>query len=478
MKKNRIVDSCPVSLREVVELNIIGLTHEAQGVGQVSGYTLFIDGAIPGDVVKAEVTKCNKSYGFAQLVEVVVASKDRVVAPCHVFSACGGCQLQHMAYDAQLQWKQRHVIDQLQRIGKLHEVQAEPYHVHPTMGMSESWRYRNKVQIPIARGVNGEIEMGFYAKRSHQVVDTNTCLIQHEVADQIAAAIREQATKLNVAPYDEQSHTGCLRQVMVRAGYHSGEVMVVLVTNSRHLPEKDSFIKAIRDAAPQVVSIIHNINDRRTNVIFGEQFHLLWGKETIVDSINDIQFEISARSFYQVNPIQTELLYTQAVAYAGLTGKEIVVDAYCGIGTISLFLARHARHVYGMEVVATAIDDARTNAELNRIENVTFEVGLAEEVLPKWREQGVDVDVIVVDPPRKGCDVAFLQTAIAMAPTKIVYVSCNPSTLARDVRMLAEHGYQLVEVQPVDMFPHTTHVECVALIERVSDSFKDSPSDF
>ncbi len=465
-RKNKVRRTeLPVREGASYECEVVGLTHDGAGVAQFEGYTLFVAGALPNERVRLRVTKAKKSYGFAALQEVVRPSSERVLPPCSIFERCGGCQLQHLDYAAQLQWKRQTVVDSLARIGKLSEVQAEAYAIHGTIGMDEPWRYRNKVQVPVASR-SARVIAGFYARGTHDVIDMETCHIQHEWADQVVAVVKQVAERLGIAAYDEQTHSGCLRQVMVRVGFSSGQLMVVLVTNGRELPKAEALVAEIREQLPQTVSILQNINNERSNVILGKVTNLLWGEEVIVDAIGDVQFAISARSFYQVNPVQTHVLYEKALAYAGLSGEETVIDAYCGIGTITLFLARLAKRVYGVEVVEEAIVDARRNAALNGIENVEFEVGEAEHVMPAWRERGVNADVVVVDPPRKGCDERLLLTMAAMKPQRIVYVSCNPATLARDVRVLVERGYRLVEVQPVDMFPQTTHVECVALLER------------
>jgi len=305
---------------------------------------------------------------------------------------------------------------------------------------------------------------GFYARGSHRIVDMETCLIQHEHNDEVVAAVKSIGSHLGISAYNEETGRGLLRHVVVKKAFRTGEMMLVLVTNGKDIPHQDAWIGSIREQIPHVASICQNVNTKQTNVIFGDETRVLWGRDVIYDYIGDVQFAISARSFYQVNPAQTEVLYGKTVEYAGLTGKETVIDAYCGIGTISLFLAQHAEKVYGVEIVREAIEDARANAVLNGMKNVVFEVGASEDVIPKWKEQGITADVIVVDPPRKGCDPRLLETILAMKPERVVYVSCNPSTLARDLRVLEDGGYSTVEVTPVDMFPHTVHVESVALL--------------
>lgn len=470
------LEGVPVGKNDVATLEIIGMNHDGEGVGRVEGYTLFVPAALPGEVVQVKVLKTKKQYGYAKLLEIVKPSAERVSAPCAIYDQCGGCQLQHFSYEGQLAWKRQHVVDALERIGKLRvagskntQLEADPaagdlgaaIQVLPTLGMADPWRYRNKGQVPI--GVtDGGLVGGFYARGSHRIIDMETCLIQHEHNDAAVAVVKALGSELGISAYNEETGRGLLRHVVVKKAFRTGEIMLVLVTNGRDIPHLDAWIGSIRDRLPDVVSICQNINTRRTNVIFGEETQVLWGREVIYDYIGDVQFAISARSFYQVNPVQTEVLYRKTVEYAGLTGKETVIDAYCGIGTISLFLAQHAEQVYGVEIVKEAIEDARANAALNGMKHVTFEVGASEDVIPRWKEQGIEADVIVVDPPRKGCDPRLLETILEMKPERVVYVSCNPATLARDLRVLEDGGYTTVEVTPVDMFPHTVHVESVA----------------
>ncbi len=467
----------PVTAGQSIELDIVGLTHEGEGVGRYEGYTLFVAGALPGERVRAEVFRVGKSFGKAAMRQLIAASPDRRAAPCPLYESCGGCQLQHLDYAAQLRWKRRHVMDNLIRIGKLPVAGAdaggssvewgdpdrEPVVVHETIGMAEPWRYRNKAQVPIGRGEAGLIG-GFFEEGSHDIVDMEACLIQQEENEETVRAVKDAARTLGISAYDRLAGKGLLRHVVVRHAASTGQRMVVLVTNGRDLPHEAELVGLIREKVPGVVSVVQNVNTLSTPVVFGDLTRTLWGQDVIYDEIGGIRFAISARSFFQVNPQQTERLYKKAVEYAGLTGEETVVDAYCGIGTITLFLARHARRVYGVEIIPEAIEDARRNAELNEIRNVEFAVGRAEKVLPRWQKSGVKPDVIVVDPPRKGCDPALIATMLELKPARIVYVSCNPSTLARDLRLLEDGGYRTVEVQPVDMFPHTVHTEVVSLL--------------
>ncbi|WP_077624289.1 23S rRNA (uracil(1939)-C(5))-methyltransferase RlmD [Sediminibacillus massiliensis] len=454
----------PVKKNQTIELTFQDLTHEGAGVGKVDGYPLFVPYALPGEKAKVKVIKVNKNFGFGKLLNVSEVSPDRVEPPCDVYIQCGGCQLQHMSYDLQLKMKQNQVKNALRKIAHLENVP-----VHPTIGMNDPWRYRNKVQIPVGER-DGELITGFYQKRSHHIIEgMDTCVIQDEVNDRMVEAVRRIADRLGITAYSEENDKGVLRHIMVRTGQQTGETMIVLITRTEKLPKQEELIKELHETYPQIKSIVHNVNKEKTNVIFGKNTKVLWGNKYIYDTIGDIKFAISAKSFYQVNPPQTKHLYDTALEYASLTGTETVIDAYCGIGTISLFLAQKAKKVYGVEIVPEAISDAKENAKLNKIENADFYVGEAEKVMPWWNAQGLRPDVIVVDPPRKGCDEDLLQAMVTMQPERIVYVSCNPSTLARDLRILEDGGYETKQVQPVDMFPQTGHIEAVAEIVKKPD---------
>ena len=453
--------SAPIKKNDRQTVYIEDLTHDGNGVAKIDGYPLFIQGALPGETAEIHVMKTLKNYGFAKVINILEKSPDRVEAPCVYFSQCGGCQLQHLSYEGQLKWKQNMVANVMKRLGKIDAP------VLPVKGMEEPWHYRNKSQIPFAQNEAGQMVAGFYKTKSHSIVDMERCLIQTGEADVVMADLKRELETLGVRPYDEKSHQGMLRHVVVRKGRATGEVMVVLVTKSKKFPQASAAIEKIRALIPNVTSIVQNVNGEKTNVIFGNDTFTLWGKDTIEDTIGNVRFEISARSFYQVNPVQTEVLYKQALDYAQLTGNERVIDAYCGIGSISLFLAQKAGHVMGVEIVEQAIEDAKRNAALNGFTNTYFEAGPAEEVIPRWYKEGKEADVLVVDPPRKGCDEALLNTIIEQKPKRVVYVSCNPATLARDLRILEDGGYKTKEVQPVDMFPHTTHCEAVAWLELV-----------
>ncbi|MDY7043518.1 23S rRNA (uracil(1939)-C(5))-methyltransferase RlmD [Virgibacillus sp. M23] len=453
--------TAPVKKNQTITLTFEDLTHEGNGVGKIDGYPLFVPYGLPGEEAEVKVVKVNKNFGFGKLVEVRQASSERVEPPCDVYYKCGGCQLQHMSYAMQLDMKQNQVKNVMRKIAHMEQVP-----VHPTIGMKDPWRYRNKVQIPVG-DKHGELITGFYQKRSHQIIDDmDTCVIQDDSNDRLVEAVRRIADRLGIKAYDEKQNRGVLRHIMVRTGRETNDAMIVIVTRTEKLLYQDKLIKELTETYPHIKSIVHNVNSQRTNVILGKKTKVIWGETYIYDTIGDIRFAISAKSFYQVNPPQTKVLYDKALEYAKLGANDIVVDAYCGIGTISLFLAQQAKKVYGIEVVPEAINDAKMNAKLNGITNTEFVVGEAEKIMPWWKAQGLRPDVIVVDPPRKGCEVEFLQAMIEMEPKRIVYVSCNPSTLARDLKILDEGGYETKEVQPVDMFPQTNHVECVTWLER------------
>lgn len=453
----------PVVKNQYIELAITGLGHEGEGVGKYEGFTIFVPNALPGEQIQAKVVRVQKTYAYGRLIKIIAATPDRAEPACPIFHRCGGCHLQHLSYPAQLQHKRQSVVDALTRIGKLEGVT-----VHETLGMDNPWRYRNKAQVPLGE-IDGRLAVGFYAPRSHDLIEMQSCDIQHLYNDQIVHTTKEILQELGISQYEEATGRGIVRHLIGRTAVHTDETMLVLVTNGRKIPQKDVLIERLRQRIPHLVSIVQNINTERTNVIFGRETITLWGKDAITDTIGSIKFEISARSFFQVNPVQTEVLYGKALEYAQLSGSETVIDAYCGIGTISLFLAQKARAVYGAEIVPEAIEDAKRNAELNGITNAHFTAGEAETVIPAWYHDGIRADVLVVDPPRKGCDERLLATIADMKPERVVYVSCNPGTLARDLRYLEDHGYKTVEVQPVDMFPHTFHVECCVLLKWSGD---------
>ena len=458
MKRN-----LPVTKNQKLTATIMDLTYQGMGVAKVDGYSLFCDDALPGEKVVLHVLKTGKNFGYAKVVERLTTSPERVTGKGKAYSQTGIAPLQHLAYPAQLKFKQKLVSDLLQK------AHLDALDVALTLGMQVPYAYRNKAQVPV-REINGELKAGFFKRGSHNFLPLDDFLIQDKRIDEVIQAILQILQKYHITAYDEATHIGTLRHIMVRRGHYSNEVMVVLVTRTKKLPHKDEIVAEIIAKCPDVVSLQQNINSKQTNVILGDETHVLAGKEYITDQLNGLKFEISAKSFYQVNPTQTERLYQEAIKRAGLTGKETVIDAYCGIGTISLSMAKHAKKVYGVEIVEAAIADAKKNAALNGLDNLEFEVGNAEDWMATWQKQGIRPDVIMVDPPRKGLTQSLIQSATKMRPKKIVYVSCNPATLVRDLQSFMESGYTVRQpILPVDQFPQTAHVESVTVLERTQN---------
>lgn len=446
---------------DLVTVKIEDMGHDGEGIGKAEGYTLFIKDTVIGDVVEAKIMKMKKNYGYARLVRVLEASKDRTEPKCSVARACGGCQLQFLTYEKQLEFKKNKVVGNLERIGGFSDISVEK-----VMGMENPWRYRNKAQFPVGKDKEGNLITGFYAGRTHSIIPNTNCYLGVEVNEEILNAVLNYMRENHVEPYDEVTGKGLVRHILIRYGFKTKEIMVCIIINGRKIPNAAGLVEKLKDISG-MTSITLNVNTKRNNVILGNEILPLWGKDYITDYIGEVKYQISPLSFYQVNPVQTEKLYGTALEYAGLTGKEIVWDLYCGIGTISLFLAQKAQKVYGVEIVPAAIEDARKNAEINGIDNAEFFVGKAEEVLPaKYKEDGVYADVIVVDPPRKGCDGALIETMLSMKPERIVYVSCDSATLARDLKVLCEKEYQVEKVAVCDMFPGSVHVETVVLLGR------------
>ena len=444
-------------------VSIEDISEDGAGIGKLDGYIWFIKDAVIGDVVRARAMKMKKNYGFARLMEILTSSEARVEPKCPVARQCGGCQLQAMSYEEQLKFKERKVKNHLLRIGKFKE---DEIHMLPIMGMKEPWRYRNKAQFPFGLDKNGNIVAGFYAGRTHDIIECEDCLLGVEENKDILGIIKGFMRVHGIRPYDETTHKGLVRHALIRKGFHSGEIMVCLVINGKDIPAKEQLVEELCQVKG-MTSISYSINQEKTNVIMGKEIVNLYGPGYITDNIGNVTYQISPLSFYQVNPVQTEKLYGTALEYAGLTGNETVWDLYCGIGTISLFLAQNAKKVYGVEIVPQAIEDARRNAALNNITNAEFFTGKAEEVLPEQYEKNkVYADVIVVDPPRKGCDQVCLDTILKMAPKRVVYVSCDSSTLARDLRYLADGGYEVEKVRCCDMFGQSCHVETVVLLTQ------------
>lgn len=446
-------------------LTIEDFTKEGEGLGKYQGFPLFVKDTVIGDKARVSVTKLKKNYGYARLLEVVEASPDRVRTLCPVARKCGGCKIQQLSYEKQLEFKWNQLANCLKRIGGFSDIEEK---MEPIYGMEEPWHYRNKAQFPVGSDKDGNPVAGFYAGRTHTIIPNTRCMIQAEVNEQILECILTYMKRNHISSYDEKLHQGLIRHILTRVGFKTGEIMVCLVVNGTagQLAGLDGLVNRLEKISG-MTSIIVNTNIQKTNKILGVKCETVWGKDYIEDYIGDVRYQIGPLSFFQVNPVQTKVLYGKALEYAKLSGHETVWDLYCGIGTISLFLARKARQVYGVEIIPEAIEDARRNARINKIDNVTFFVGKAEEVVPaEYEKNGEHPGVIVIDPPRKGCDGILLKTMLDMAPDRIVYVSCDPGTLARDCRILCEKDYEIEKVAVVDQFGHSIHVESVVLLSR------------
>ena len=447
---------------DLVTVTIDDMGKDGEGIGRYEGCALFIKDAVIGDVVEAKIMKMKKHYGYARLMKVIKPSDKRTEPVCAFHRQCGGCQLQALAYEEQLLFKQRKIQGNLERIGHFTEIPMEPI-----IGMEHPYHYRNKAQFPIGRDKNGRLIAGFYAGRTHDIIPNLDCALGVPENAQILQIVLNFMNEYTIEPYCEKDGTGLVRHVLIRKGFTSGELMVCLIINASALPHADALVQELC-TVKGMKSISININRRRDNVILGEQVKLLWGSEYIHDSIGGIDYRISPLSFFQVNPVQTKKLYDLVLDFAQFTGQETVWDLYCGTGSISLYMAAHVKEVHGVEIIPQAIEDARANALGNDIHNASFYVGKAEEVVPAlYREEGIYADVIVVDPPRKGCDETLLTTMLQMAPKRIVYVSCDSATLARDLRILCDGGYRLERVRGVDCFGQTGHVESVVLMQLV-----------
>lgn len=468
---------------DCVTLHIEDIGTGGEGIGKADGFTFFVKDAIVGDVIEAKIMKLKKNYGYARLMKVLTPSKDRVEPKCPVARQCGGCQIQEMRYEAQLAFKQKMVQNNLERIGGLSD-----FEMYPVIGMETPYAYRNKAQFPVGEDKDGNIVIGFYAGRTHHIVEQTDCCIGAPENGEVLRKVKAYMQKNQIRPYNEEHHSGIVRHILIRTGYHTKEIMVCLIVNAAKascLKNAEQLTESLREM-DGMTSVMVNFNTEKTNVILGKKSEVLWGQPYIEDFIGDVKYQISPQSFFQVNPMQTEKLYAKALEYAGLTGNETVWDLYCGIGTISLFLAKNARKVYGVEIVPQAIEDARNNAKRNGIDNAEFFVGKAEEVVPAFYEKAlkqaqdseagksIRPDVVVVDPPRKGCEEVLLETIVKMQPQRIVYVSCDSATLARDLKFLSANGYTVKKVQPVDQFGHSVHIETVVLLSQL----KQKPDDY
>ncbi|MGX7107845.1 23S rRNA (uracil(1939)-C(5))-methyltransferase RlmD [Facklamia miroungae] len=446
---------------QLLQAKVEDLTHEGMGVAKIEGFPFFIEGVLPQEEIEFKVIKTGKTYGFGKFVQIIKSSPDRVEMMDDLGRQTGTLTLQHLSYPAQLAFKQKVVKDAFERIGHFKDLT-----IQPTLGMEEPWGYRNKAQIPV-RMVKGQLETGFYRKNSHDLIPVEDYHIQDPAIDQAILIVRDLLRKYHISAYDERSHKGCIRHLIIRKGHYSDQLMVILVTRAKKIPQIEDLIQEMIDKIPHLVSIIQNINPAKTNVIMGKETYCLWGQEYFEDQMLDMTFRISPQSFYQINTSQAERLYQLAIEAADFDGSETVLDAYCGIGTLSLAIAKHVKSVYAMELVVEAVKMAEQNAEINQINNVHFEAGSAEDWLARWNQEEIHFDVVTVDPPRKGLDGHFIDNLMTQDPVKIVYISCNPSTQARDCQLLAQAGYQIESIQPVDLFPFTNHVETIALIQRV-----------
>lgn len=449
-----------IKKNDVMTVEIIDLTYEAYGVCKVDGFTVFVESVLPGEICEIRIERLEKRYAFGKLLKLVKESSSRVDIKDKVGTRIGTMPLQHMSYDAQLKFKRQLVLD---CFNKAFPVEDEL--VLDTIGMDTPWEYRNKAQIPV-REIKGSLETGFFKRNSHDLIPLENYYIQDVEIDKTILSVRNILIEFGIEAYDEENHSGLIRHIIVRRGQVTGELMIVLVTLGDVLPHQSEIVEKILKDIPKVVSIIQNINTRKTNVIMGHDQKVLLGADVYYDRLLGKNYGISSKSFYQVNTLQTEKLYTKAIEFADISKDDIVIDAYCGIGTITLSASDSAKHVYGVEIVEDAIKMAESNAKINNVENVSFEVGAAEDVMKKWVENGVKADVLIVDPPRKGLAHSFIEASVEVGADRIVYVSCNPITLAKDIREYSKHGYTVKKIQPVDMFPQTTHIETVVLLKK------------
>ncbi|KIL47237.1 RNA methyltransferase [Jeotgalibacillus soli] len=437
-------------------LTIKRLGINGEGVGYFKRQVVFVPGTLPGEEVVVEATKVHTKFAEAKVMKIRKASPHRVTPPCYVYEACGGCQLQHLEYSQQLVEKKDLLMQALERHTKF---RLDDLNIRGTLGMETPWHYRNKSQFQV--GKQGEkVIAGLYGQNSHQLVDIKECIVQRSETNKVIQVVRKQLEKLSIPVYNERKRKGSVRTIVTRVGVQTGEVQIVIVTATNDLPKKEQLIKALQNKLPEVKSIMQNINPLSTSLIFGEKTILLAGKKTIEEKLDGYSYHLSARAFFQLNPLQTEKLYNEIKKAADLTGTEKLVDAYCGSGTIGLWLSEGAGEIRGMDVIKESIEDARINANSYHLKNTRYEVGTAEEWMLKWKQEGWRPDVVVVDPPRTGCDPSLLKTILAVKPKKFVYASCNPSTLAKDLMMLSTH-YKIEYIQPIDMFPQTSHVESV-----------------
>lgn len=442
----------------ITEVEIIDLNHTGQGVAKIDNFVVFVDGAITGDVVEIEITETKKNYAVGQIINIVKPSEFRIKSPCEHYEQCGGCQLMHMDYNEQLKYKKNRVINELKRAN----VSFEESIVYDTIGMEDTYRYRNKTAFSVTEK-NDEIQIGPYEQGTYNTVDINSCMLQSKKADDVVKAFKNLMVKYKIKAYDKNLNRGIVRNIVIRNN-RKNDLMLIIVTVTDNFHNKGELINELVSLVPNIKTIVQNINNKNTNLIMGRKNITLYGEGAIIDMIDDLVFTISPETFFQVNPVQTEKLYQTAIQYADIGKHDICFDIYCGIGTISLMAAKKAKKVYGVEIVEQSIINARENAKRNNINNTEFFAGKAEIIVPKLYKQNIKADIVIIDPPRKGCEKEVIDTIISMSPKKVVYVSCNPSTLARDIKLLQNSGYKLQKVQPVDQFPWTVHVETIILM--------------
>jgi len=458
-----------IKKNEIYRTEIIDLSSDGQGIGKIEGFTIFVENTIPGDFAEIKVIKTNKTYGYGMLLKIITPSNNRIIPKCEVFKKCGGCSLQNMDYNAQLKYKRNIIKNCLERIGGFKNIDQL---IEETIGMDNPYYYRNKAQFPVKNKalhthVNSvdnfvdSVDIGFYSKRTHDIINFNNCNISHEINNQIIDIFKNFINKniKKYPPYNEMNHIGLIRHIFTRIGFITGEIMVCIVVNGEILPSCDKLIYKLSQIKG-MTSIMLNINKNKTNVILGNKNKNLWGKDFITDYIGDKIFKISVNSFYQINPVQTEKLYYKVIELAKVDINDICIDAYCGIGTISIILAPYVKKIYGVEIIPQAIIDAVENAKLNNINNIEFIEGKSEEIIPELINNDQNITLIIVDPPRKGCDIKLIESIIKSKIKKLIYISCDPATLARDLKLLNEL-YEIKKVLPFDMFPHTMHVECI-----------------
>ena len=458
--KEKYTKNTMFQVGKVLEVEIKKIGINGEGVGYVNRQVVFVPGALPTEVVVTRITKVERNFAIGKLIKILKRSKQRIKPLCPVYEQCGGCTLQHFAYEGQLQAKYDLVREAIEKYAKIKNVE-----IRFTIGMENPWDYRNKAQLPI-REHRGEIITGLYEMGSHQLVDIGSCSIHHPKVNEMVQVTKEILKQLNIPVYDEKKNKGMIKHIVGRVGFETDEAQLTLITATEEIPKVRELILELRFRLPYIRSIVQNINPLKTSIIFGNKTKVLWGEERITERLNQIEFTLSPRAFFQLNPEQTVKLYSEVEKASELTGKEIVVDAYCGVGTIGLWLAKSAKEVHGMDIIPEAIEDAKKNAEAGGYKNVKYTHGKAEELLPKWAKQGFVVDVLIVDPPRTGLDPKLLETILEVKPKKFIYVSCNPSTLGKDLAILTKGGYQVEYIQPIDMFPQTSHVESVTVLIR------------